>query len=274
MHRASFRAAVMGTAVASALALTAASSMAAGTLPTLTVALSKNSVTVGGQKVSGAVQISTTVSGEASDGATLILLKPGVSLPEFSRVISKLGDSALDALDPYGTIVFDGPGTPEGQTTTADAVLPAGTYVALKNGNGHAVFKVTASAHPAALPRPGATVTAIDFAFHGAKTLHDGELVRFTNRGYLIHMAQAAPTASVATAKKAEADLLAGNIKAAKKYAIAAPIALAGPLSSGESQESVVAAAPGVYVLFCSMNSQDGREHYQLGMFRTIKIVK
>ena len=31
---------------------------------------------------------------------------------------------------------------------------------------------------------------------------------------------------------------------------------------------------PGVYVIFCSMNTQDGREHFQLGMYRTITIVK
>jgi hypothetical protein len=90
----------------------------------------------------------------------------------------------------------------------------------------------------------------------------------------MIHMAQAAQTASVATANKAEADLLEGNSKGAKKYAIAAPITLSGPISSGESQESVVSAPPGTYVLYCSMNTQDGREHFQLGMFRTIKIVK
>jgi hypothetical protein len=27
-------------------------------------------------------------------------------------------------------------------------------------------------------------------------------------------------------------------------------------------------------VIFCAMNAQDGREHFQLGMFRTITIVK
>jgi hypothetical protein len=29
-----------------------------------------------------------------------------------------------------------------------------------------------------------------------------------------------------------------------------------------------------VYVIFCAMNSEDGRDHFQLGMFRTIQIVK
>jgi hypothetical protein len=29
-----------------------------------------------------------------------------------------------------------------------------------------------------------------------------------------------------------------------------------------------------VYVMFCEMNTQDGRDHYQLGMYRMIRIVK
>ena len=274
MHKARLRITVLGTVIASGLALMAASSMAAGTLPTLTLAVTKNSIKVGGQKVSGAVQIATTVSGEASDDSALVLLKPGVTVAQFGAAVSKIGDGPLDAIDPYGTIVYDSAIAPEGQTMTGEATLPAGTYIALNEGNGHAVFKVTRSAHPATLPRAAATVTTIDFAFRGASTLRDGELVRFINDGYMVHMFQVAQAKNVAGAKKAEADLLAGKANAAKKYAIAAPIQLAGPISSGTSQESVVTAPPGVYVLYCSMNTQDGREHFQLGMFRTIRIVK
>jgi hypothetical protein len=36
----------------------------------------------------------------------------------------------------------------------------------------------------------------------------------------------------------------------------------------------VVTEKPGVYVLACFMNTQDGRVHTQLGMERTIRIVK
>jgi hypothetical protein len=273
MHRARLRVAVFGAAVVSGLALTAAS-LAASTLPTLTLAVTKNSVTVGGQKVSGAVQIASTVSGEPSDTPALVLLKPGVTVAQFGKVVNKLGNQPLDAIDPYGTVVYDSATALEGQTTTGEAVLPAGTYVALNQGNGHMVFTIKRSADPAALPQPAATVTAIDFAFRGASTLRDGELVRFTNDGYLIHMFEADRGKSVAGAKKAEADLLAGNTAGAKKYTIAAPIQLAGPLSSGQSQESVITAPPGVYVLYCGMDAQDGREHYQLGMYRAITIVK
>ena len=117
-------------------------------------------------------------------------------------------------------------------------------------------------------------MTAIDFAFRGATTLHDGELVRFENDGYLIHMVMWASTPSVADAKKAEAVLLGkGDVPAAKKFATGDG-QFAGPLSTGAMQQEVITEPPGVYVIFCSMNAQDGRDHFQLGMFRTIHIVK
>jgi hypothetical protein len=39
-------------------------------------------------------------------------------------------------------------------------------------------------------------------------------------------------------------------------------------------QQEVITQPPGVYVIFCAMNTEDGREHFQLGMYRTIRIVK
>ena len=210
MKRATILATTFCAAVASTLALVTASSVAAGALPTLTLTLTTNTITVGGSKVSGAVDVETTVSGEASDSPALIQLKPGVTASQFGTLASKLGDQPLDAIDPYATIEFDGATDPAG-TTSAQALLRPGHYVAVNNGNGFTPFTIAKSAHPAALPHPDATVTAIDFAFRGATTLHDGELVRFENDGYLIHMVMWASTPSVADAKKAEADLLKGD---------------------------------------------------------------
>lgn len=276
MKRSLFVSTALGlAAVGSILVLMTASSVAAGTLPTLTLALTKNTVTVGGSEVSGAVNIVTTVSGEASDSPALILLKPGVTVAEFGQVVSHLGnDTPLDAIDPYATIVFDGSAT-KGAPSSAEAVLPAGNYVAVNNGNGFAPFTVTQSSAPVTLPAPGATVSAIDFGFRGADTLHDGELVRFQNEGYLIHMILYGRMKSAADATKAEALLLKGKLKDAGKLYLKGPKGLfAGPLSSGSMQQEVITQPPGVYVILCEMNAQDGRDHYQLGMFRTIRIVK
>ena len=258
-----------GTAAA-ALALMTASSVAAGSLPTLTLNVTKSSITVGGQKVSGAVNVVTTISGEASDSPTLILLKPGITAKKFGALVSKLGNQPFDAIDPYATIVFD-PATAPAGTTSAQALLPPGHYIAVNNGNGFTPFTITKSANPAALPHPGATITTIDFGFRGASTLHDGELVRFENDGFLIHMVMWGRVASVANARKAEAALLAGDLGTAKKYALGQG-QLAGPLSTGAMEQEVVTLPPGVYVIFCAMNAEDGRDHYRLGMYRTIRI--
>jgi hypothetical protein len=262
-------------ALAACMALVLAGGASAAALPKLTLAVSKQSIKVSGAMVSGAVEIATTVTGEAEDNPLLVRLKPGVTAGEFINVVSHLGQEGdLNVVDAYATIAYNGGDSPAGQTTDAYADLPAGNYLALSNGSGHAAFTIKKSSSTATLPTPQATVTSIDFGFHGPTTLHDGELVRFHNHGVLIHMFQLAKVASPADASLAEAQLLAGNVNGAKKYVVAPLAILAGPLSSGVGQESVITAAPGTYVLFCSMNTQDGREHFQLGMYRTITIVK
>ena len=280
MKRSFLTAAALSVAtVAVGLVVMTASSVAAGTLPTLTLALTKNAITVGGSQVSGAVNIVTTVTGENNDSPGLFLLKPGVTVAEFAaaaqRTVGK--GSPFDALDPYGSSVFFGFAA-EGHPSSAETWLQPGTYIALENGNGHAVFTVTPSASPALLPVPGAEIDAIDFGFRGASTLHDGELVRFKNDGYLIHMFLFAQAKNLADAKKAEAALLSGNqseIKqATHKYGTGVAGQFVGPLSHANLQQEVINEPPGVYVIYCAMNAEDGRDHFQLGMFRTITIVK
>jgi hypothetical protein len=262
-------------AVASGLVLVTAASTAAGTLPTLTLTLTKNTITVGGSEVSGAVNVVTTVKGEASDSPGLLALKPGVTVADFASVVAHLGkNTPLDAIDPYATIVFDGYAT-KAAPATAQTVLEPGTYVAVNNANGFTSFTVAKASAPAVLPSPAATVTAIDFGFRGASTLRDGELVRFENSGYLIHMILFARIKSVADAAKAEALLLQGKINLAGKLYVKGPKGeFAGPLSSGAAQQEVITEPPGTYLILCAMNAQDGRDHYQLGMFRTIRILK
>lgn len=273
MQRVKFAAST--TAAVLGLTLVFAASSQASQLPTLKLALSKHRITVSGQMVSGAVDVATTVSGEPMDNATLVHLRPGVTATEFGKKLAGLSEQTdLDVIDRYGTIVLDGQDAHAGTVTHTDADLPAGNYVALNDGNGHAVFSITQSSSPAKLPKPQATVGTIEFGFTGPTTLHDGELVRFKNHGYLIHMVQAAQVASTESATEAEDDLHNGDLNAAKKLAIAAPAMWSGPLSSGASQEYVFNAPPGVYVVLCSMNTQDGREHYQLGMTRTITVVR
>jgi hypothetical protein len=125
MKRTAIRALAFSVTVASALALTTTSSVAAGSLPTLKLALTKNTVTVGGPKVSGAVDVVTTVSGEASDSPTLILLKPGVTAAQLGKLVSKFGAKPFDAIDPYATIEFAGGTDPAGSRVPRRCCPPA-----------------------------------------------------------------------------------------------------------------------------------------------------
>jgi hypothetical protein len=258
--------------------LVAGASAQASTLPTLTLSVTKSSITVGGSTKSGAVNVVTTATGVKEATAVLFLVKPGVTVAEVESFLGKKGA----AKDPnntskYGAIVLDEEASP-GKISEAQTYLQPGQYLALVPGEGggpkvHTFFTVAAAASPAALPAPEATIRSIEFGFRGPSTLHDGELVRFENEGFLVHMDIIFPVKSNKTAKLAVKDLLAGKEKALEKLIIGEPFG-AGPLSHEAFQQTTITAKPGWYVQACFMETQDGRDHTRLGMERIIKIVK
>lgn len=264
---------VLGVLVAGGL--TAAASSAASGLPTLTLATNGKSITVGGTLQSGAVNIVSTVTKEAQGNPTLLRLDPGVSVATVKAAVKGHGGD-FNYLDPYGALVFSTT-VNKGASSSYQTSLEPGTYVALDpTGNGKApqsLFTVTQAAHPASLPAPQATVASIEFAFRGPGTLHDGELVRFENQGFLVHMIIGIGVKNAKTAAKVTALLKAGKDNQAGNLVTSSPT-FDGGLSSGQMQQEVITAKPGIYVLACFMNTQDGREHTQLGMERTIRIVK
>jgi hypothetical protein len=278
MRRLTSLIATTSAAIASAVLLTAGATTASGasTLPTLNLALTgTKGISVSGSEVSGAVNVVSTFSGNGQGEAGLIRLNPSepaaTAVAEgFQAVQSHHGD--INALTALGdALVFDA-----AAPSTAQTVLTPGTYVALNltgMGNpGTQMFTVTQSTSPATLPAPQATITAIEFGFLGASTLHDGELVRFQDGGFLVHMIVGIEVKTMANARAVTADLLAGRRPARR---LATGFAnFAGPLSPGGMQQEVINAKPGIYVLACFMNAQDGREHTPLGMVRTIRIVK
>jgi hypothetical protein len=260
-----------------AFVLAAGSASGAATLPTLNLALTgTKGISISGSEVSGAVNVVSTFTGKGQGQAALVHLNPGESpgaafAQGFQAVQSHHGD--LNALTALGdAVVFDAAAPSSAQT-----VLTAGNYVAL-NITGHGTpafqeFAVAQSSSPAALPTPGGTVKAIEFGFRGAGSLHRGELVRFENDGFLVHMIVATRVKNMAFAAAVTTALKAGKGKLARRLSIGGAN-FAGPLSPGGMQQEVINATPGVYVLACFMNSQDGREHTQAGMVRTIKITK
>jgi hypothetical protein len=254
------------------------SASASPALPTLSLALTKSSITVGGTTQSGGVNVVTTATGVKEAGAILFLLKPGATFEEVEAAIQK-AHGEINVTSKYGSLVFDAE-VSAGQTSEAQTYLQPGQYVAVvpgeegKGSRAHALFTVTAAASPVALPAAEATIRSIEFGFKGPSTLHDGELVRFENEGFLVHMDVAAPVKNMKTAKQLVKDLLAGKEKAVGKLISGPPAGFAGPLSHEAFQQETITAKPGIYVEVCFMDTQDGRSHSMLGMERIIKIVK
>ena len=272
-----------GVFVASLLAtvslLSAAGSAAAPTLPTLSLTVSSSTITASGTMQSGGTNVVTTASGKKEVTAVLFLLKPGSSVAEVeAQMKSKKGSKDPNATSQFGSIVFDAEATP-GHPSEVQTNLVPGQYVALGGeGEGslkvHSTFTVTAAKSPATLPTPQATVRSIEFDFRGPTTLHDGELVRFENEGYLVHMDIAFPVKSKSAATQVAKALLTGKEKGLKKLVAGAPFSFAGPLSHGAYQQETITAKPGWYVQACFMETQEGEPHTRLGMERIFKITK
>jgi len=269
-----------GLLVASLLALVSlavAASAQATTLPTLTLTLTSSTITVGGSPQSGAVNVITSGTGLKEASAILFQMKPGVTDAEVEAVL-KNPVKDPNTTSKYGSIVFDVE-VPAHGSYEAQTYLQPGQYFALEPGEkkgakAFTFFTVTAAASPVALPTPEATVRSIDFAFRGPKVLHDGELVRFENEGFVVHMDFAFPVKSKKDAKQAEKDLIDGKEKAIEKLIVGEPVAFAGPLSHEAFQQETITAKPGWYVQVCFMETQDGRDHTLLGMERILRIVK
>lgn len=235
-------------------------------------------MSVGGDMVSGAVNVVSTNSAKSEREPALFHLGCGVTQQQFAQAVAtvKAHHGDLNYLDPYGQLVFNALAAPG--TSSAETVLPAGNYYALDTmGRGtppSQSFSVSQSASPAALPDADATITTIDFGFAGPVTLHDGEMVRAENDGFLVHMDAFGRVRSLAAARRVLRLLRAGKTGRAFKLFVRAQGAFAGPLSSGSLQQAVLNATPGVYVQFCVMRTQDGRSHIRLGMERIFRIAK
>jgi hypothetical protein len=272
-QRTARRAGVIASLLA-ALALVPAGAAQGAALPAVSLTINKTSITASGALQSGAVGITITATGVKEPEPALVLLKPGVTPESFYAYLAtnKITSDA-NAIGKFGSLVYDAAGPGETQV-----VLQPGVYVAA-NAEGeksstwtHSSFTVTAAASPAALPAAQATEKTIDFGFRGPSVLHVGELVRFENEGYLVHMDIAFEAKSKSAAAKVLKGLATGHEKGLEKLSGGPPADFAGPLSQGSFQQEVITAKPGYYVQVCFMQTQDGRPHALIGMERIIKI--
>jgi hypothetical protein len=229
-------------------------------------------ISVAGDLESGAVTVVSTVSKEPAGNPTFVRLDPGVTVNQVLQAAA--GDPNNIAL--IASIVFS-PQANKG-TSRAEVYLKPGNYAAVDLANQTSsppltTFTITQASSPASLPKPTASLHSIEFGFRGAGTLHDGQLVRFGNKGFLVHMMFGARAAS-----KAQAELLARYLKEGKDgkamHLADATYGFFGIMTHGSSEQQVLHLRPGYWVIACFMDTQDGREHTQLGMERVIHIVR
>lgn len=259
-------------------ALVFAAGAQAATLPTLTVAVTPTSASVAGALESGGVTVKTTDTGLKEGELILVALHPGVTIAEAEAFAKSKKVQDPNNVNEIGSIAFDAEVNP-GAANEVQTELKPGTYLLL-SGSGETEptvkthFTVAASKAPAALPVPGATVRAIDFNFRGPSVLHVGELVRFENEGFLVHMQIAFPVKNLKSAGKAVKLFREGKERQLRKLLVGPPVSFQGPVSHGAFQQETITARPGVYVLVCFMETQDKRDHTRLGMERIIRIAK
>jgi|ERR1022692_3840854 hypothetical protein len=216
------KAALAGISIAAAAAVALPTTMASAApvaakaatgLPKITVTMNGKKITVSGALQSGGVQIVSRVSHEPQGSPVLVRLDPGVTVAQFLAALPKIG-ADQNNIDGIGSIVFS-PQADKG-TSSAQADLAAGQYVALDVAPNAKIpplipFTITTAASPARLPRPQATIASIEFGFRGPGRLHDGELVRFANHGFLAHMIVAARGRNAAGAREIARLLKAGK---------------------------------------------------------------
>ena len=245
-------------------------------LPTISVTMDGASIAVGGALQSGAVQVESTVTQVASADPMLFRLNPGVTADDVYAALATPELQDPNNASQFGSIAFDAEvakGTSDVQTT-----LQAGEYIAFDTRKSdqpnwpHATFSIIESAQPASLPAASATIRAIEFGFRGPDTLRDGELVRFQNDGFLVHMIIGLRARNAADARQIAELLLAGK-DAKASHLVVGFEGLMFPVSTGAVQQQMLDVKPGRYVLACFMDTQDGREHTQLGMVRVVKVV-
>ena len=167
--------------------------------------------------------VSTTTK-EPQGQPLLVRLNPGVTPDQTYAFLTTRAARDPNNVRRVGSIVFAAEadkGVSHVQTS-----LQAGQYVAIDvAGNNpakfaHTSFTIAQAAQPAALPKPQATIKALDFAFRGPRTLHRGELLRVENDGFLVHMIVATEARNATTAPEVVKALRAGDDERARRLSI------------------------------------------------------
>jgi len=270
-------AALAAAAITTAVAFGAAGTKSADALPQIVVTMDGSSITVTGTLESGAVNIQTIATGSPSGDPIFVRLNPGVTADQFLAAFDSPKFNDPNNVTPYGAIVLD---ADEGQgTNDVQTILQPGDYVAFDGAANdpsqwpHTTFTIAENGSPQTLPAAQQSQKSIEFGFRGQAKLHTGQVIRASNAGWLVHMDIAFGVKNQTVGHHVIKLLREGKDSAAGKLANHRFFSLFGPVSHGAVQQFVLKAKPGWYVEACFMDTQDGREHVQLGMERLVHVV-
>ncbi len=275
LKRVSLLAAVLVTAAFTTAVAFGGTHTKMGGLPTIDVAMDGSSISVSGNLESGAVNIHSTSTGSTPGAPLFVRLNPGVTADQVIAFLQTKQAADPNNVEPYGAIVLD----PGQSTEDIQTVLQPADYVAFDSaGNNpaqwpHTTFTISENSFPQKLPAAQQWQKSGEFRFTGPGTLHNGEVIRASNAGFLVHMDIAFGVKSKATGRQLVKALKAGKDSAAAKLSNHQFFSLFGPLSHGAVSQFVFDAKPGWYVEACFMDTQDGREHTKLGMERLVHVI-
>jgi hypothetical protein len=237
-------------------------------------------ISVSGSTVSGAVNVFSSHTGPGQGSYALVRLNP--NLPPAQAIAQGFGavqaaHGNLDALTATGDALL----VAANSGPTIETNLTPGTWLALNtSGRGgppsFVQFTVAPSASPAPLPPVVGTISSIEFRFRGPSVLHQGTFIRIVNNGFLVHMNDLIGAKSKAAGQQLIKLLRSGvtnpRSKKLRPFMNGRFISLMNPASPGALQQRLVNFGRGWYVEACFMDTQDGREHVQLGMLRLVRV--
>ena len=204
-----------------AVSLMSAGAAQASTLPTLTLTLTKSSITVAGATQSGGVNVVSTATGVKEANVILFLLKPGATFDEVEAAVKTAAwRYQRDEQVRLARIRRRSDSRPEQRSPDVPAtrsICCSDSRRRRQGVEGARALHGDRCRIPRRAAGAEATIRSIEFGFRGPSTLHDGELVRFENEGFLVHMDIAAPVKNMKAARQAVKDLLSGKEKALEK---------------------------------------------------------
>ena len=259
--------------------LLAAGSAQASTLPTLTLTLTKTSITVGGATQSGAVNVVTTGHAASRKGrAILFLLKPGATVAEVETALKNGAGKDPNKASKYGTIVFDEEASP-GKTNEAQTYLQPGSVRCPRRRRRRraeaqrALHGDRLPHHPARCrrrrPRSARSSSASVDRARGTTA----SSCALKTKASSCTWTSCSPSRATRPPSRSSRICWPGR-KRGSKSSSPGNRSAPGRFRMKPSSRTTITAKPGWYVQACFMETQDGRVHTRLGMERIIRIVK